>query len=200
VGKVTGVVISGREDLVLSGSADRTLKVWDVSKECCVKTLFAYSACHDVAPGDYSASMMVSGHLDGKIRVWDVTGGTLTKEIILTGQGALPLPLQHANNTSVGENMLGGSSAAIVSVRLVQPNVFLTLARDHLVRLLDLRMDTIASAFSSPYFRVGPVNRLGVSPGGGFVASGAVNGSIFIWDVRNQTSEHTLLTGGHGYL
>ncbi|KAI9182988.1 hypothetical protein H9P43_003904 [Blastocladiella emersonii ATCC 22665] len=173
IGKVTGVAITGREDLVVTCSSDRTLKLWDVSKGYCSKTMFAFSACTDVGVADYAATTLVSAHLDGKLRVWDSASGNLGAEIVLSGSH-------------------GG---AVVGVQVKDPNTVVTLARDHQVRVVDLRQQATVHTLQSEFFRVG-TTKPGISPGGGFIAAGASDGSVFAWDLRS--AEQTILTGGHG--
>ena len=36
--------------MVISGSHDRTIKVWDLTKGYCVKNIFTLSSCNDLAP------------------------------------------------------------------------------------------------------------------------------------------------------
>lgn len=37
---------------VATGSHDRTLKLWDLKKNCCLRTLFAGSSCNDLIISD----------------------------------------------------------------------------------------------------------------------------------------------------
>lgn len=39
---------------VVTGSRDRTLKLWDLKKDCCLRTLFAGSSATDVIVSDAS--------------------------------------------------------------------------------------------------------------------------------------------------
>ncbi|ORZ34963.1 WD40-repeat-containing domain protein [Catenaria anguillulae PL171] len=128
-------------------------RAWPLRAGYCAKTLMAFSACMDVAIGDYSAATLVSAHLDGKVRVWDSESGGMGAEVVVArGQGR-----RH-------------------------PSTIVTLARDNAIRVIDLRSQTIVNSIHSP--------------GGGFVAAGAVDGSVFGWDMR--TKEQTIVTGGHG--
>ncbi|CAF2504549.1 unnamed protein product [Rotaria sp. Silwood2] len=55
--------ISGAK--LVTGSADRTIKIWDLHK-----TLFIGSICHDLVVTDATGTI-ISGHFDKKIRIWD---------------------------------------------------------------------------------------------------------------------------------
>ncbi|KAK6291620.1 hypothetical protein J4Q44_G00374040, partial [Coregonus suidteri] len=82
-------------NMVISGSTDRTLKVWDAESGECVYTLYGHTSTFD---GVY----VVSGSLDTSIRVWDVeTGGCVHT---LTGHQSLTSGMELKNNILVSGN------------------------------------------------------------------------------------------------
>ena len=69
---------------VVSGSHDRTLKIWDLRSKACVSTMFAGSSCNDVVNTDQS---VISGHFDKKVRCWDVRSSKEpSREVVLGGK------------------------------------------------------------------------------------------------------------------
>ena len=80
--KVTCVRLFSSEHGVISGSADRSLKVWDISRQTYRQTTTlrhsATANCIDVGLDSFTA---VSGHNDGGIRFWDVRTGERTADI-----------------------------------------------------------------------------------------------------------------------
>ncbi|RKO99038.1 hypothetical protein CXG81DRAFT_1814, partial [Caulochytrium protostelioides] len=75
IGKVTCASFAG-EGTIMSGSYDRTLKVWDVVRGVCSKTIFTLSSCNGLGliggtGGGTDATTLASGHVDGHLRVWD---------------------------------------------------------------------------------------------------------------------------------
>ncbi|KAJ3021655.1 UNVERIFIED_CONTAM: hypothetical protein HDU68_009518 [Siphonaria sp. JEL0065] len=66
---------------VISGSHDRTLKVWDLNKGCCLRTIFTLSSCNDLDIMDGEGTLIISGHLDNNLRVWDTRTGNLVREV-----------------------------------------------------------------------------------------------------------------------
>jgi autophagy-related protein 16 len=59
VGKVYAAKFS-TDDRVVSGSHDRTIKIWDLNKGYCIKTLFTLSSCNDLCVLDGDAYIILS--------------------------------------------------------------------------------------------------------------------------------------------
>lgn len=86
----------------LTGSHDRTLKIWDLQKGYCLRTIFCYSSCNDLGIArdgsfifllpplsDEQGSLVISGHLDHHLRFWDVRNGELVHEMLNLHQGQI---------------------------------------------------------------------------------------------------------------
>ena len=73
IGKVYAAEFTGDAAKVVSGSHDRSIKIWDLSRGYCTKTIFCFSSCNDLALASES-SMVCSGHYDGSVRLWDMNG------------------------------------------------------------------------------------------------------------------------------
>lgn len=89
--KVTCVRFSGDGSTVISGSADRSLKVWDIRARTYRQTvtLRHSSTCNCVDAGSNGVDV-VSGHHDGGLRFWDVRTGERTMDI--PGESFLVFP------------------------------------------------------------------------------------------------------------
>ena len=80
--KITCVRMFANEKAVLTGSADRSLKVWNIAHKTYRQTTTlrhsSTSTCVDVASDSVTA---VSGHMDGGIRLWDLRSGERMEDI-----------------------------------------------------------------------------------------------------------------------
>lgn len=80
--KITCVRFVNAGKGVITGSADRSLKCWDISRKTYRQTVTlrhsSTSSCVDVACDSLTA---VSGHMDGGIRFWDLQTGERTADI-----------------------------------------------------------------------------------------------------------------------
>lgn len=79
--KVTCVRLFQDGHTVITGSADRSLKIWDISRTTYKQTVTlrhgSTSYCVDIG----SDSTAVTGHFDGSLRFWDVRTGDRTMDI-----------------------------------------------------------------------------------------------------------------------
>ncbi|RKP07775.1 WD40-repeat-containing domain protein [Thamnocephalis sphaerospora] len=88
VGKVFSAVFNSHTSQVVSGGHDRAIKIWDLSRGYCTRTIFSVSSCNSVTLGDGDGSTIVSGHMDSVVRLWDARSAKCFKELpsLHTGQ------------------------------------------------------------------------------------------------------------------
>lgn len=154
---------------VVTGSHDRTLKIWDLRSRACIETKFAGSSCNDLVTGDGSGTTIISGHFDKRIRFWDSrTEASSVNDIVLQGK--------------------------ITSLDLSRDGKYLlSCVRDDSLKMLDLRMNTIVCSFTADGFKVGcDFTRAAFSPDAHYIAVGAADGSVYIWNVDTNKVEHIL--------
>ncbi|XP_046737886.1 autophagy-related protein 16-1 isoform X2 [Diprion similis] len=166
--KVMAAKFLGEPSKVVTGSYDRTLKIWDLRSRACIETKFAGSSCNDVVISDGSGSTIISGHFDKTIRFWDTRAESSSNNIVLQGK--------------------------VTSLDLSRDaHYLLSCVRDDTLKLLDLRMNQIIGSFSADGFKVGcDWARATFSPDGQYIAVGSSNGSVFIWSVSSNKVESVL--------
>lgn len=154
---------------VVTGSHDRTLKIWDLRSRACIETKFAGSSCNDLVTGDGSGTTIISGHFDKRIRFWDSrTDASSVNDIVLQGK--------------------------ITSLDLSRDGKYLlSCVRDDSLKMLDLRMNTIVCSFTADGFKVGcDFTRAAFSPDAHYIAVGSADGAVFVWNVESNKVEHIL--------
>ncbi|XP_031646207.1 autophagy-related protein 16-1 isoform X3 [Oncorhynchus kisutch] len=150
---------------IVSGSYDRTLKLWDLRSKVCMKTVFAGSSCNDIV---CTEQCVMSGHFDKKVRFWDIRAESIVCELELLGR-VTSLDLNHDRTE------------------------LLTCSRDDLVKIIDLRSNAVRQTFSAQGFKCGADwTRVTFSPDGSYVAGGSADGALYVWNVLTGKLERTL--------
>ncbi|XP_038608162.1 autophagy-related protein 16-1 isoform X8 [Tachyglossus aculeatus] len=164
-GKVLSAKFLLGKSLIVSGSHDRTLKLWNLQSRICTKTVFAGSSCNDIV---CTEQCVMSGHFDKKIRFWDIRAESIIREMELLGKiTALDLNPERTE--------------------------LLSCSRDNLLNIIDLRVNAIKQTFSAPGFKCGSDwTRVVFSPDGSYVAAGSAEGSLYIWNVLTGKVEKVL--------
>uniref|UniRef100_A0A671TL05 ATG16 autophagy related 16-like 1 (S. cerevisiae) n=1 Tax=Sparus aurata TaxID=8175 RepID=A0A671TL05_SPAAU len=163
----SGKVLSARFLLdnarIVSGSYDRTLKLWDL--RICCSTVFAGSSCNDIV---CTEQCVMSGHFDKKVRFWDIRAESIVRELELLGR-VTSLDLNHDRTE------------------------LLTCSRDDLVKIIDLRSNAVRQTFSAQGFKCGADwTRVTFSPDGSYVAGGSADGALYVWNVLTGKVDRTL--------
>ena len=163
--------------LAASAGKDRVVKLWDLHKGLCKRSLLVASNVTSVA---FSADggAVLSGHLDGSLRIWDPR----------TGHSAGEIAGLHA------------AAVAGVCVDPTRPSEAFTLGRDGALKRVDCRSTFEALAtYTAPGFRVGLNESMpAVAPGGALVAAGGADGNVCTWDVATGRLEHRTAKGHAG--
>jgi autophagy-related protein 16-1 len=171
--KITCVRLFGGEKGVITGSADRSLKIWDISRKTYRQTTTlrhgSTSNCVDVASDSFTA---VSGHTDGGLQFWDIRNGDRTADI----------PGLH--------------DGGITSVQF-HPSIVtqvLTTGKDSTLKVIDIRTCTALMTMRHDNYRNNySWSTCALSPDGAYAgAVSSTTGEMFIWRTIDGALEKTL--------
>ncbi|XP_060929812.1 protein Atg16l2 isoform X2 [Limanda limanda] len=164
--KVTAARFSPLLHQVVTGSADRTIRLWDLHRAACVQVVDVASYCSDLV---CSENVIISGHYDCKIRIWDTRAVGCAQELPARGKvTSLDLSSDHRQ--------------------------LLSCCRDDCLQLVDLRRrSNDRTCFRAEGFKCGSDSTKAViSPDGCFLAAGSADGAVYIWNVSNGNLETRL--------
>lgn len=174
--KVLSAKFLGVSNKVASGSQDRTIKIWDITKGACLRTYFAGSCCYDLVYNNYQ---VITGHFSAPhIRCWDLRNPNENES---TGQIKL-------------ENRITSLDVSKDGMKL------LCSLRDNTIKCLDLRTMKVLQTYSDEKFRIGTdCVRAKFSVDGQLIACGSQDGSLYIWHT-NTAKVEKVLTGHNNVL
>lgn len=158
--------IAIKDDIMVSGSSDHSIKVWDLKSGKCVKTLLGHT--NNVMSVVIYEKMIISGSYDTSIKVWDLeTEDTITEKCItLSGHKGL------VNSIAVHNDILVSGSS------------------DKTIKVWDLKSGQCLQTLLGHKFAVNTVAFDGTT-----IVSGSSDGTIMIWDLKSgkgfsQLSRH----------
>lgn len=155
---VYSVAQSACERLVLSSSADETIRLWDTSVVQCVGRYHAFSTPWTVSfsPMDY---YFAAGNADRSVTIY-------------------------STNREVPIRMLTGHTSDVSAVAWHGNGTLLASGSDdRSARLWDIRSAECARVFRHCS---APITSLQISPIGNILAAGTEHGKIYMWDIRSS--------------
>ncbi|KAL3945161.1 MAG: hypothetical protein SGBAC_000764 [Bacillariaceae sp.] len=161
--KITCVKLFGSEKGVVTGSADRSIKVWDISRQTYKQTTtFRHSStanCVDVSSDLFT---VVTAHLDGGVRLFHLQTGERLADISGIHQGAVTSVQFHPKDASK----------------------ILTNGMDSTLKIVDIRTCTAIHTFSDAQLQTSyGWASASFSPDGMYVGAGSATGMVLVWEV-----------------
>ena len=169
---VNYLVISHDGKTLVSGSADKTIKIWDLTTGKEIRTLTGHSSYVNYLVISPDGQTLVSGSADKTIKIWDLATG---KEIrTLTGHSSY---VNYLIISLDGQTLLSGSADKTIKIW--------NLATGKEIRTLTGHTNSI--------------NCLAISSDGQTLFSGSADKTIKIWNLPTGKEIRTL-TGHSGYV
>jgi hypothetical protein len=163
---VNSVAISSDSTRIVSGGADKTVKVWDSRSGKEILTLLGHqSAVISVATSSDGTCIVSAGRGDRTVNVWD-------------GRSGEPLHSPMGHKSAVSSVAISSDGSRIVSG-----------SYDKTVKVWDFRSGTDLLTLKGHTHWVGSV---AISSDGGRILSGSYDGTVKVWDARSGKDLLTL--------
>ncbi|MBW2621798.1 MAG: protein kinase, partial [Deltaproteobacteria bacterium] len=201
--------------LLLSGSADRTLKLWDIISNRCVKTLYGHTAAVNSVSLNHRKGLALSGGADKSLRLWDIQTGRCVqafeeheaevKAVCLSPNGSLALSGCENGELNLWETATGRLTSTLVQRGRAVNSIVISrdsemalsgsgdyTGEDNLLSLWDLDSVRCVRTFSG---HERAVNAVCFSGDGQRALSGSSDNTARLWDVG--TGECLQIFEGH---
>lgn len=166
-GPVSGVALSADASQVVSGSADKTVRIWTVASGEVVRQFETPSPIHDLCLS-LDGKQIITAHEDALIRVWTV---------------AAPEPAPAEGEAEKPVREMKGHSKPVRSIALILPagQQLVSGADDNTARIWNLANGAAVRSLNHG----GPVVSVAARPDGKFLASASSNNTAKLWDAAN---------------
>ncbi|MCH9739822.1 MAG: AAA family ATPase [Epsilonproteobacteria bacterium] len=161
---VRSVAFSPDGKTIISGSHDRSIKLWDVQKKELLHTFEGHSQIVISVAFSPDGKTIISGSSDNSIKLWDVQ----KKELLYTFEG---------HGSTVSSVAFSPDGKTILSGSL-----------DNSVKLWDVEKKVLLHSFEG---HSNSVTSVAFPPDGKTILSGSSDNSVKLWDVQKRALIHT---------
>ncbi|MGF1520665.1 MAG: protein kinase [Nodosilinea sp.] len=203
---VTAVAFSPKQPVLVSGSLDDTLRIWNWQTGDLLHGLKGHARGVNDVVIDLRGQLLASCGDDATVKVWHLSDGTLrhtlkghfkdVTAIALSGSNLLSSASEDGTlklwNISQGTliKTLPGSAGMLKTVALADADQRLVSGGlDNTVRIWDVPTATAIKVLTG---HTNTVNQVAVSPDGRLIASASKDRTVRLWDLAAGTLLHTL--------
>jgi serine/threonine protein kinase len=205
-GQIYTLVVSADSQTLISGSADKTIKVWNLQTGDVKTTLpLNYDAITSLALSR-DGKTLFSGSKDGNIKIWDLSTGKLKTTLPKIEDSVSYVALSPDEQTLVSggdnkikiwnlstgklKNTLTGDTKSVMAVAISPDGKTLVSGgADNNIKIWDLPTGQLKNTLTG---HTKSVMSVAISPDGETLASGSSDDTIKIWNLQTGKLKNTL--------
>jgi WD40 repeat protein len=207
---ITSTALTSDGKTLVSGSADRTVKLWNPTSKIPINTLSGHSRLIDAVTLTPDGRILVSGSWDHTIKIWALETGELIRTLsqhsgwikslaispngqhLISGSADRTIKIWNLGTGEV-QATLSGHSSAVHSVAISPDGCILASgSADKTIKLWNLGSGEVQLTLDG---HSDAVNSLAFSPSGQILMSGSGDKTIKLWNLGNGELLQTL--NGH---
>ncbi|MCA1992651.1 MAG: hypothetical protein LDL41_11555, partial [Coleofasciculus sp. S288] len=198
---VSSVAISLDGKVIISGSTDKTVRLWDIKGNSIGQPLRGHKDAVRSVAISLDGKLIVSGSNDKTVRLWDIKGNPIGQplrghknsvysvaispndQMIVSGSDDGTVRLWDIEGNSIAQPLQGHEYA--VSSVAISPNnqVIVSGSADKTVRLWDIEGNPIGQPLRG---HEGWVNSVAFSRDGKLIVSGSADKTVRLWDIEGN--------------
>ncbi|HEX7330436.1 MAG TPA: TIR domain-containing protein [Pyrinomonadaceae bacterium] len=196
---VMSLAFDSQGSTLASGSADKTVKLWDVQSGRLLRTHADHERNAMSVAFDPQGDMLLSGSSDGTVKLWDVRSGKLLDTVNVQGTflvclafdpwGRMIATGNFENSVHLWEarsgkllHTLEGHQDAVWSVAFDMESTLASASDDHVVKLWEVHSGKLLHTLTG---HQSTVKSLAFDPQGGTLATGSADNTVKLWDTRS---------------
>jgi WD40 repeat protein/serine/threonine protein kinase len=202
---VTSACLSLDDKFVLSGSADKTLRLWDIESGQCMKVFQGHGAAVTSVCISPDAMYALSGSADGKVKYWDMSKGRTAKNFAGHEGPVNAVSISHDGVLiiSAGEDMtvrcwevesgkcvrvFEGHKAAALCARMgVDARSAVTGGADGVLKIWEMTTAHFLGLLGELRGHVGGIRAVSLSQDGAHALSGGDDKTVRLWETAKGT-------------
>ncbi|BAY25848.1 protein kinase [Calothrix sp. NIES-2100] len=205
-GQIYALAVSGDSQTLISGSADKTIKVWNLPTGDVKTTISLNSDAITSLAISRDSKTLFSGSKDGNIKIWNLPTGTLKTTLPKIEDSVSYIALSPDEQTLVSggdnkikiwnlltgklKNTLTGHTKSVMAVAISPDGKTLVSgSEDNNIKIWDLPTGQLKNTLTG---HTKSVMSVVISPDGETLASGSSDDTIKIWNLQTGKLKHTL--------
>ena len=200
-GSVRSVAFSPDGKLIVSGSDDNTVRLWDIQGNPIGQPLRGHEGSVRSVAISPDGKMIVSGSGDGTVHLWDISGNPIGQpldghehfvnavafspdgKMIVSGSSDKTVRLWDISGNPIGQPLRGHERFVNAVTFSPDGKMIVSGSSDKTMRLWDISSNPIGQPLPG---HEDTVNSVAISPDGKLIVSGSADTTVRLWDIQGN--------------